>query len=136
MNIIRAYPPNYRKIAAVFELRRWPGAIFCYGDIIYNPSGNEIIPALIAHETAHAERQKPYVDPELWWDRYLADKRFRLEEEIVAHRVEWLRFCDEGWNRAERRRYLAAIAGRLASPLYGSMITVHRAREIIMGEAA
>lgn len=133
MNVIRAYPPNYSKIAAVFDLRRWPRAIFCYGDTIYNPSGNEVPLALIAHETAHSERQDG--KPEAWWDRYLADRKFRLEEEIIAHRVEWLRFCADGPNRHDRRGYLAAIAGRLASPFYGSMITVHRAREIIMGEA-
>ena len=133
MNVITARPPNFAKIAAAFELRRWPGAIFCYGDTIYNPSGAEITPALLAHETAHSERQ---IIPEAWWDRYLADKKFRLEEEIIAHRVEWLRFCAEGWNRHERRRYLAAIAGRLASPLYGSMITVHGAKRIIEAEAA
>ena len=50
MNIVNGRPPNFAKIAAAFELRRWPGAIFCYGDTIYNPSGAEITPALLAAE--------------------------------------------------------------------------------------
>jgi hypothetical protein len=92
-----------------------PRAIFCYGDTIFNPSGNKLSDALVAHEAAHGARQG--TDPDVWWDRYIADKTFRLEEEIVAHRVEWRRFCTDDPNRHERRRYLAAIAGRLNFPL-------------------
>ena len=115
MRIVTERPPNFAKIAAVFDLRRYPGAIFCYGDTIFNPSGNKLSDALVAHEAAHGARQG--TDPDVWWDRYIADKTFRLEEEIVAHRVEWRRFCTDDPNRHERRRYLAAIAGRLNFPL-------------------
>src|SRR6266852_1052605 len=49
MNIVNARPPNYAEIAAAFNLARWPTAIFCYGDTIYNPSCSQITPALMAH---------------------------------------------------------------------------------------
>jgi hypothetical protein len=134
MKIVTARPPNYHRIAQVFDLRRYPGAIFAYGDTIYNPSGNRLSDALIAHETAHSERQGG--DPDAWWHTYLLSAGFRLDEEIIAHRIEWRRFCGDDPNRHERRRYLAAIAGRLASPLYGSLLTVRRAKDIIRAEAA
>lgn len=129
MNIVIGRPPNHDRIAAAFPLARFPGAIFCYGGTIYNPGGGPVTPPLLAHERVHSYRQGG--DPESWWDRYLADPAFRLAEELPAHQAEWLHFCREGHGRGERRRYLAQLAERLSSPLYGSLITKDRARSLI-----
>ena len=134
MRIVIDRPPNFARIAAVFDLRRYPGAIFCYGNTIFHPTGAPLSDALIAHESVHSMRQGN--DPEAWWERYLADPAYRLAEEIPAHQAEWRTFCAGGYGRQERRRYLAVIAGRLASPLYGGIISASRAREIIQADAA
>lgn len=134
MNIVIARPPNYDQIAAVFPIERFPGAFFCYGDTIYNPSGSVIPPALLAHESVHSQRQTSLRiagNPERWWEFYLADPAFRLAEELPAHRAEWQHFCGQGYGRGERRRYLSQIAQRLSSPLYGSLVTKDKARSLI-----
>ena len=133
MKVVRDRPPNFDRIATVFPVHKYPGAIYAYGDTIYNPSGNSLSAALHAHEEVHSERQGG--DPEAWWERYLVEPAFRLAEEIPAHRAEWEAFCKMGFGRGERRRYLAIIAGRLASPLYGHLTTFARAREIILAGA-
>lgn len=134
MKVAVARPPNFERIAAVFPRAGNPGVIFAFGDTIFNPSGGEITPALFAHEGVHGERQGS--DPEAWWERYLADKAFRLAEEIPAHQAEYRTFCAQGHGRTERRRYLAIIAGRLASPLYGHLIGFAEAKEVIQAAAA
>ncbi len=83
MKIAIALPPNFAKIATAFDLRKYPGAIFCCGDTIHNPSGGKLSEALIAHEATHAERQRAVGGPELWWDSYIEVPSFRLEEETL-----------------------------------------------------
>src|ERR1700678_2370177 len=135
MRILKERPPNYAAIIATFPVvahRR--GVFFAYGDAIYNPDGVQISAALMDHEKTHAERQtgmSPDCCPDWWWAYYLNDPKFRLEEELIAHRVEWRTFLDEGHGRKDRRAYLASISARLASPLYGSMITAMAAKRII-----
>jgi hypothetical protein len=47
-------------------------------------------------------------------------------EEIIAHRVEWRRFCAEGRNLEERQRYLSCIAGKFdAFRTFGQRVSVY-----------
>lgn len=135
MRILKERPPNYPAIVAAFPiLSHRRGIIYAFGDAIFNPDGITVTPALHAHESAHAERQRglfPAAGPDGWWSAYLADPSFRLEEEIIAHRVEWRHFLSEGHGRKERRAYLAQMASRLSSPLYGGLTTAARAKRII-----
>jgi len=117
MKILTTFPPNYREISTAFGVRG-RGVIFCYGDTIYNPMRVEVGPELIAHESVHSGRQNG--SPEVWWRRYIADPQFRLDEEIPAHRAEYL---------VSGR--LEDIARRLASPLYGSLISIERAIKVL-----
>jgi hypothetical protein len=50
MNIIKAKPPNFERIAAVFPAARDKGVLFCYGTDLFNPDGIRVTPYLIAHE--------------------------------------------------------------------------------------
>jgi hypothetical protein len=142
VRILRDRPPNYAAIVAAFPvLAHRRGILFCYGDAIHNPDGITVTPALHAHEAAHAERQRGlFTDlgpdaPEGWWSHYLANPQFRLGEELIAHRAEWAHFLNEGHGRKERRAYLAQIASRLASPLYGGLVTSAQAKRMIGAEA-
>lgn len=123
MKQLYLFPPNYAAINRAFNVRG-KGVIFTFGSVIYNPSRIEIPPALYAHEAVHSTRQRP--SPESWWTRYIADPEFRLAEEIPAHRAEWRFHGGAGEWRA-----LEQIARRLASPLYGNLVTVDKAMSLI-----
>lgn len=131
------WPPNIDQIAAVFPLAREPGILFSYGDRIYNPSGGVVHPALMAHEAVHGDRQLGLLDAdakpfgiEWWWKMYCTATAFRLDEEAKAH-IEEYRWWKLNGNRHQRRAMLERIAMRLASPLYGNMITRHQAETIL-----
>jgi hypothetical protein len=83
MKIENNYPPNYLKIQAVLNPPK--EAIFCYGDTIYNPSGGQIYEDLQKHEEVHKKQQEKMKSVELWWDEYLANPTFRLEQELEAY---------------------------------------------------
>lgn len=135
MKVVTGRPPNYDRIVEAFgHLAMRPGVIFCYGDTIYNPGGKPVPPSLVVHERAHSLRQEEMNGPEFWWDRYIADPAFRLAEEIIAHRAEWMYFNSSGAGRNARRVYLSQAAHRLASPLYGSLISAAKAKQVISAQ--
>lgn len=132
MKIVLADPPNIDAIDAVFQVRGKKGVIFTWGDTIYNPSGAVISAPLKAHEGVHYNRQTndtPKI--EAWWERYLRDLEFRLAEEFPAHKAEYQQYCQFERDRNRRMFALTQIAERLAGPLYGNMITVKRAKELL-----
>lgn len=134
MRIVNSYPPNIDDIDAKFNIKGKP-IIFTYGDIIYNPLGVVISPSLHAHETVHSVRQTTDLKSILkWWDQYLVDDEFRLNEELLAHRAEYKQFCSENKDRNRQSIFLNTIATRLASPMYGNMLTSTKARKIILGK--
>jgi hypothetical protein len=130
MKVVFEKPPNFDAIAAVFPVGG-KAVFFCFGSIIYNPNGAVLTDALIAHEDIHRQQQGD--DPLGWWEKYLADKKFRLEQEVPAHRAEYEAFCKEQYSkgihdRVARRLYLKDCARRLSSPLYGNMVSATRAK--------
>lgn len=129
MKIIIDYPPNIEQIkkANVFELR--PTCVFTYGDTIYNPGGGEITPDLEVHEETHYMQQGG--DPEKWWNKYLADPEFRLKQEVEAYRNQYREFIKTTRDRNIIFQFVRRIAGDLASPLYGSVVTYFEAVDLI-----
>ena len=123
MKIVVGYPPNFKALREAFN--PGPNAIFTYGDTVYSPSGDVLSPELRAHEAVHIKQQAG--GAEAWWDRYLVDVEFRLAQELEAHRVEYQTYCGRDKDRNRRSRFLNAIAARLASPMYGNIITVREA---------
>lgn len=131
MKIIKAFPPNWSKLKRAFPITGRQGIIYAWGDTIYNPSGGVLPPWIVRHEEVHGERQRNYgcdgaacaCNPVTeWWDRYVADARFRLSEEILAHRVEW-----QQYSGPYRDHYLGHMAERLSGSLYGNMLTFDEA---------
>lgn len=119
MNVINAYPPNIEKIRKAFPINK--NTVFTYGDTIYAPTVNfKLSPDLQAHEQTHTIQQGP--DPEAWWDRYISDTQFRLDQEIEAYRNQYRFYCKFVKGRNERFNFLRTIAGDLSSPLYGNLI--------------
>lgn len=127
IKIVKSLPPNIDVVRKTFTLSG--KEIFAWGDTIYNPSGGQLTSALIAHEKVHFKQQEG--NPEDWWDKYLSDANFRLNQELEAHRVEYRTFCRENRDRNKQARYLFEISSRLASPMYGNMLTTKEAMKLI-----
>lgn len=133
MRVIVAYPPMFEEIAAAFPTARKPGVIFSWGETLYNPSGRDIKPQLMAHEAVHSQRQGT-TDASIreWWKAYINDPAFRLEEELLAHRAEFRAMRASTKDRNARERELDEIARRLASPLYGALLSYRQARHFVV----
>jgi hypothetical protein len=133
MKIIHSRPPNFDAIAKVFPQAFGRNVLFAYGDVIYAPFVTAVPPHLVAHETVHGQRQLEHDGgPTGWWNRYLHDVLFRYHEELLAHRAEYWALTDKNPSRAIRRSALGEIAKRLASPLYGRMVTFNQAKEDLL----
>jgi hypothetical protein len=117
-----AKPPNFEEILKVFPKAGDYGVIFAWGDTIFNPSGVEIPPPLMAHEQVHGERQRGSVVAEdmtpieCWWDVYLKDPEFRYREEVYAHAAEFKAQMPR--DRNQRAQLALNTARRLIAPLY------------------
>lgn len=135
MIVVHDRPPLWDIIDKTFHVAGKP-ILFAWGDRIFNPEGVHVPKELHAHEEIHGARQLEACDlsdpVHQWWLKYIADPAFRLAEEIPAHRAEYLSFCKRHADRNLRSRALSSIAMKLAAPLYGSLVTVREARDLIM----
>ena len=116
--IVIGYPPNFEQIKAAFPKAESLGVLFAHDQIIYNPSGITVPPALIAHEEVHLKRQRELFTPDSWWDHYLRDSEFRYNEELLAHVAEMRQFFNVPGDRNAQARVLMSTALRLTAPLY------------------
>lgn len=133
MKIVIGYPPNIDAIDAVFHVRRMglKKLAFGYGETIYQPVPWDMAPDYLLHEHVHAMQQAKFGGVEAWWDRYLIDKQFRLEQEIEANQRQWKAFVESGASRPMRRSQLAWMVKSLSGPIYGHMITAKAAKREI-----
>ncbi len=131
MKIIQSFPPNFAAIHRVFPNANSMSVIFAYAPDIYTMSPEGVTPALIAHEKVHIARQETHPDGvHGWWDQYLhGPPEWRYNEELLAHRAEYQHLAS--LSRQLRRSALKEVAKRLASPLYGKMVTLDRAMKDI-----
>ena len=134
MKVIKSFPPNFTKISKAFPVVKGkPGILYAYGSTLYNPTGITVAPWIVAHEAIHMSRQEAR-GVEAWWDMYLVDDKFRLFEEVLAHRAEYHAF--DNWNHNPRKlaRYLDVMAERLSGPLYGRLISKAGAMDLIAND--
>ena len=127
LKIKNEYPPNYEKIKAAFDVDG-KEVCFAYGDTIYNPLKGDIPEHLMVHEAIHSKQQN--TDPEGWWDRYLTDPMFRLEQEIQAYASQYI-YVKRLYNEKVYSTFLDGLAHDLASEIYGNIITFDKARSAI-----
>lgn len=78
-------PPIYAKCHEAFGVNWDDGIVITYGDTVYCKF--ELSTDLIVHERVHVIQQKE-IGVEAWWDRYLADVKFRLQQEVEAYREQ------------------------------------------------
>lgn len=131
IRLIKAYPPNYQDIIkALPAVKRRPNGVFTYAPNVYYPGGSSLSYDLEQHEATHIQQQNNTEGgPAAWWERYLEDPEFRLEQELEAYRVQFK--AAEIYNRGQRRVLLNKIAGDLSSAMYGKILTKAQALEAI-----
>lgn len=127
MKLLHEKPAIYQRLVDKFGVSWDRGIIITYGDNVY--CKNNIGPDLIAHESVHVEQQKKF-GVEAWWDKYIAEEKFRLEQEVEAYRAQYKFVCQFA-GRVVRREAQRNIARELSSSTYGRIITYHEALEII-----
>lgn len=128
MNIVREFPPNYEAIKKALNPN--VSAVFTYGDTIYCPFYKGTLPYhLLVHEETHRVQQG--TNPEGWWKLYLANPEFRLSQEVAAYRSQYRHFSI-GRDRNDAARFLYVLAHDLASAMYGNIVHLDKAVDLIM----
>lgn len=122
--IIQSWPPNIDAIR-----KRFPAihnrVLFAYDGSIYSPSGQDIPDHLIVHEETHFKQQEKVGGAAVWWDKYLTDNKFLIEQEVEAYHNQYEFFCKYyGGDKSAQYKFLLSCARALSSPLYGNSIGV------------
>ena len=132
-DIIKSVPPIFAKLKKQFGVNWDDGICVAYGDKIYTKY--DIAPDVLIHEEVHLQQQKE-IGVEKWWNLYLNNKNFRMNQEIEAHKkqAEFLLNLLQG-SRTAGKRYaswkLGQMAKDLSGPMYGRMMTLKEANKIL-----
>lgn len=131
--IVKGFPPNYEEIKESLGFSdkdvEERGVVFCYGVSLYNPTGLPLPPHLIVHEKIH-QKQQLEIGVQEWWSRYLADKDFRLEQELEAYSGQY-QFVKEVVTSRTAKDFLSALAMDMTSNLYGFVLEYGKAESLI-----
>ncbi len=131
MNVKNSFPPNYEEIKSKFDLEKQK-PVFTYGSTLYNPHMITIPEDLLIHESIHGEQQKhDDTIAKLWWQRYIEDTKFRIDQEIEAYGFQYAFICQKIKDRNMRFKYLHQFAIMLSSKMYGNAIGYNEAKRLI-----
>jgi len=130
IKVLSQFPPNIDAIKKAFDLSG--DEIFCYGDIIYNPSNKDLTPDLLEHEMVHIAQQSQ--NTAQWWGLYLKDRIFRASQEIPAYQMQYRVAKNIIKDRNRLFLYLKQIAINLSSETYGKVMTFNEAVDAIKKE--
>lgn len=122
--IVNTKPRFYWLLKVFFPTASWEGGVI----ITFKPwifCKFSLVHPLYIHELTHIQQQ---TNPYTWWVRYVTSPKFRLSQEIEAHRNEYR--AVEG-NREYKYKQLHIIADRLASSLYKNLVTKEEAMRLI-----
>ena len=98
--------------------------IFAYDNVIY--SNNELPHDLVIHEMTHHKQQEKY-GLDNWVEQYLNDNLFRLKMEVEAYRKQLDSIKDRNFRSKIRQESIS----HLASDLYGNIVTVEEAKNLL-----
>lgn len=129
MKILNEFPPNYEDIKKTFPEMEVMKPVFCYEDNIYNPFNVRITPDLQVHEEVHSKQQG--FNPADWWQRYLNDKEFRTDQEIMAYGTQLFFVSQSDIPKKRLEEYANSLAEQLSSGLYGSVLSFGEAKSKI-----
>lgn len=133
MKIINEKPPEWIMEGCMNQFRvNVNNTFWTYGDTIYNPGGIVIPDHIVVHEEQHMAQQQAYEGgKDAWWKEYLANPRFRLEQEAEAYGAQYRFICNNISDRNKRAFFLMQISRSLSGPLYQVAVTQQQARGII-----
>jgi len=135
MKVVVGRPPVYDQIVELIG-RPPSNAVFTWGDTLFIPSEgirSQLDAALMEHENTHTRQQARAGGPEKWWERYLHELAFRLEQEAEAYQRQAAVVKVLGLPRHVRRNYERQLARDLSGPLYGHLLTRQAAFALITG---
>lgn len=127
MKIVNRKPPNYAQISELMKIPK--GAVFAYGDAIYNPEGHKIPPDIVEHEKMHKKQQERSTSPAIWWTHYLNNIQFREAMEVEAFAAQY-KFVEAFFPNSARKEALFEFAKNL-SENYGLHLTFMEAEKLI-----
>lgn len=128
VKIENRYPPNFELIKAVLPYAN-EKHVYCYGDTLYVPDGHELTPDIVFHESIHVRQQGS--DPDAWWNAYLTDTKFRLDQEIAAYGEQWQWVKEHITGNSFRKWLLEKMAFALSGKEYGNMLNYQDAEAAI-----
>ncbi len=123
-------PQIYPRLKKQFGVNWSDGLIITYYPNIYWIGGNALPPEKVVHESTHLRQQAKY-GVEKWWDEYLANPVFRLEQEKEAYINEVNYIRRTVLNRQERFKLIDEIARCLSGSMYGNLVTYHEAINLL-----
>lgn len=132
VNIKFENPPNIEAILIAGMKPQMDRVIFAYDDTLYIPGKFSPSEEIIVHEEVHLEQQKAYEGgPSAWWEEYIKNPIFRLQQEIEAYHEQynWIRKTYKDGNL--RHRSLHEMARLLSSQTYGHMVKYSTAYRLI-----
>jgi hypothetical protein len=120
-------PPNWELLTAHFPVD-WNTVIVTYGDTIHSKEKIHFLKEM--HELIHTQQQTK-MDKDVWWDKYIKDKEFRLYQELEAYanEIAWAKKVIQ--DRNEKQRYLHQIYIDISSPMYGNMVSFSEAKQLL-----
>jgi hypothetical protein len=108
--------------------------VWTYGNVIFNPGGQQLPDHIIVHEATHM-RQQAEIGKDEWWKRFLIDPAFRVEQEAQAYSVQYGFFCGQVHDRNKRALFLRQLASHLSGPLYQTSLSHAEAVSLIRDNA-
>jgi hypothetical protein len=136
MEISYTKPPIWEKVTKQFNIPPEKVVFYTYGNICYSPSGTEPPADLIRHEETHSDQQgHDRAGAEKWWNQYLHDADFRVEQEAEAYAEQFKFLKRIHTDRNTQTKVLHGLATLLAAPMYGDAISVSDAMSKIKSYA-
>lgn len=118
-------PPNIEDILRVFPITS--NTVFTYGTDVYTQGQGELPEYILAHEAVHVQQQS---NPKEWWDRYLIDAHFRLEQELEAFGEQY-KWMVEHFPSRMHKPVLFDLANQLCGETYGHLMSFQEAENKI-----
>lgn len=119
----------YKKVVDRFRVDWHKGVILTYGDIIYTKF--ELPNDLLKHEETHVRQQMAYKGgKDAWFERYLADDQFRLDNELEAYRRQY-RYAKENIKDRNQVFNILRHSAKDLSMMYDLQIDFNLALELI-----
>jgi len=124
----REIPEIYWELKKHFKINWGKGVIITYGDIVYCKW--RIKEPKITHEKVHTRQQKE-MGVEKWWDRYIKDREFRLDQELEAYKAEvgWIKNSVKDF--VLRDAMITKVVMDLSSDMYGRIVEFDDAKGLL-----